>query len=586
MAVLRWRATARRHTCFTALFGALVSALLFSPQGAVAESVGTVTEFSSGITAASEPRAIAAGPDGNLWFGEASANKVGRITTTGTVTEFSAGLSPSSFIEAMTAGPDGNLWFTELGNNQVGRITPGGTITEFSSGISPSSGLGGITAGPDGNLWFTEFNGIGQITPAGTVTEFKGVTKNSAPIRITTGPDGNLWFTEFNAMKIGRITPAGAVTEFGGVTGSNPEGIASGPDGNVWFTEAFGNVIGRISPMTGTATELSGLSPASRPVEIVAGPDGNLWFTEYDGNRIGRITPSGAITEFSSGISPGANPSGIAVGADGNVWFTELLGNRIGRITTGAPPALVSGPTVSGGEQAGTPQVCNTPFWSSWAGQQPSASLYGFDGFRWLLDGSQIATGQSYTPSAADVGHQLACAETVTYPLTKTTTSTASAPVTVLAATVTPLVLQPTPLVISSASQSTSRWREGAKLAQLSSTPRHAKRKPPIGTTFTFSLSKPATVSFRFAQLATGRRVGHKCLATTHRNRRRRPCKRTVVTSLPAFAAHSGTNRLRFQGRISRAKKLRLGRYTLAISATNALGQRSRPNSLSFTIVK
>src|SRR5262249_43185764 len=66
--------------------------------------------------------------------------------------------------------------------------------------------------------------------------------------------------------------------------------------------------------------------------------------------------------------------------------------------------------------------------WSTWAGQQPSHTAYAFDGYQWLLDGSAItgATGQSYTPTAADAGHQLSCKATVTYPLLVVTASAAS----------------------------------------------------------------------------------------------------------------------------------------------------------------
>jgi hypothetical protein len=54
---------------------------------------------------------------------------------------------------------------------------------------------------------------------------------------------------------------------------------------------------------------------------------------------------------------------------------------------------------------------------------------FGFDGYRWLRDGSPIAgqTGHSYTPTTGDVGHQLSCAVTVTYPLLEVTDSAASA---------------------------------------------------------------------------------------------------------------------------------------------------------------
>jgi hypothetical protein len=50
--------------------------------------------------------------------------------------------------------------------------------------------------------------------------------------------------------------------------------------------------------------------------------------------------------------------------------------------------------------------------------------------------------------------------------------------------------------------------------------------------------------------------------------------------------AHAGTNKVRFQGRLSRSKKLKPGRYTLTITATDSAGNRSRPNSTSFTIAQ
>lgn len=70
-------------------------------------------------------------------------------------------------------------------------------------------------------------------------------------------------------------------------------------------------------------------------------------------------------------------------------------------------------------------------------------------------------------------------------------------------------------------------------------------------------------MTFSFAQRVGGRKVG-------------------TLT----FAGHSGTNKVAFQGRISPEEKLKPGRYTLVITATNSAGMRSAPKSLSFTIVK
>jgi hypothetical protein len=135
--------------------------------------------------------------------------------------------------------------------------------------------------------------------------------------------------------------------------------------------------------------------------------------------------------------------------------------------------------------------------------------------------------------------------------------------------------------VISNARQSHRRWREGLSLAQIS---RHSG--PPVGTAFSFSLNESAAVSLRFTARVQGHRVGRRCAPLTHDRRKGRACKRTESAGVLSFGGHSGTNKIAFDGRLSRTHKLRPGDYTLAINATNAAGQRSGTQPLRFTIVK
>jgi streptogramin lyase len=358
------------------------------------------------------------------------------------VREFPAGTASSG----IAAGVDGNLWFTEFNGNQIARITLAGKITQYpvpTGGAKPD----GITVGPDGNLWFAEWGGdqIGRITPAGKITEYSVSTANSDPSGIATGPDGNLWFTEPGGDQIGRITPAGQITEYPVPTaGSSPDDITAGPDGNLWFTERYGNQIGRITP-AGLITEYPLPTPGSQPIGIMAGPDGDLWFTEAINDEIGRITPSGQITEYD--VPTGNSyPWGIAAGPDGNLWFTENGGSNIGQVLTGAAGASVSSPHVIGSGRQGTQQTCGGEIWAHWAGEQPvpNPPTATPPGVQWLLDGSPIAAanGETYTPVAGDVGHQLACAVSATYRLLRATVLATSAGVPVLAPTPTP---SPTP---------------------------------------------------------------------------------------------------------------------------------------------
>lgn len=275
------------------------------------------------------------GPDGNLWFTEGMANKIGRITPAGTITEYPLP-NANSYPTHITAGPDGNLWFTEGGSAaaRIGRITPDGAVTEFVVCV-PGSSIEGITAGPDGNLWFTEYsrNKVGRISPAGSITEFAIPTTTGAPLGISAGSDGNIWFTEQEANKIVRMSPVGVTTEFGGLgtqTGglsSYPSSMTAGADGNLWFVGV--NKVGRITT-AGVLTEFP-VADLSGHLTSTRGPDGNVWFAGR--GYLGRVTPAGVITEMPVPTIYAEQPQGMTAGPDGNVWFIMRQANTIGRLS-------------------------------------------------------------------------------------------------------------------------------------------------------------------------------------------------------------------------------------------------------------
>jgi hypothetical protein len=84
-----------------------------------------------------------------------------------------------------------------------------------------------------------------------------------------------------------------------------------------------------------------------------------------------------------------------------------------------------------------------------------------------------------------------------------------------------------TPPSVADVAESNRVWREGTKLAQIS----RAKKRPRVGTIFSFTLNEPATVKLTFTRPATGRTVELKCVASTHKNRRRKSCKRAVAAA-------------------------------------------------------
>jgi streptogramin lyase len=304
-------------------------------MGAPGPSV-TFTEFT--ISTMSDPGAITAGADGNLWFTHQSTapSALGNVNPAGTKFGLFNTSTTNTGPVAITAGSDGNVWYTK--QQGIGRMTPGGSYQEF--GAPNGDDTAGVTLGPDGNLWLTEpvANKIARVTSSGSYMEFPLPTAGSKPTGIAAGPDGNIWFTEASptANSIGRMTPTGTFMEFAIPTAaSNTGAIAKGGDGNLWFLEHDVHKVGRITP-TGTITEFpvpSGSPPGYIPGSITAGPDGNVWYTEAGvANAIARVLPSGGISEYPV-PTPDCDPDGITVGPDKNIWFTELSTNKIGMIS-------------------------------------------------------------------------------------------------------------------------------------------------------------------------------------------------------------------------------------------------------------
>jgi len=260
----------------------------------------------------------------------------------GQVEEFELG--PGIRPEALAAGPDGNLWFAGIGiggefTDVVGKVTPAGQVSEYTVNTHPANlGLSDIVAGPDGNLWFTVGGRprVGRISVDGQVTEFTLPDPNASPSSIAAGPDGNLWFASYRSGTVGRVTPGGAVTEF---PLRDAIHIAAGPDGALWVTGA--TAISRLAT-DGTSTAFPLPPSIEYPNEIVAGPDGALWFGIQSrfgveaSPGLGRIATDGQISQVS--VPGGRQTFALSSGPYENLWYSNG-GGRIGWII----PGLVTG---------------------------------------------------------------------------------------------------------------------------------------------------------------------------------------------------------------------------------------------------
>ena len=106
------------------------------------------------------------------------------------------------------------------------------------------------------------------------------------------------------------------------------------------------------------------------------------------------------------------------------------------------------------------------------------------------------------------------------------------------------------------------------------------------GTSVRYSLSEAAAVTLTVERRTTGRRVGGRCVKRTQKNRARSRCIRYVrLMGRLTLAGAAGPNRLRYSGRL-RGRTLPAARYRLRATAIDATGNRSRPSSAAFRILR
>ena len=242
---------------------------------------------------------------------------------------------------AIAAGPDGNLWFTDQGSRTAAtrRLSDRHDQPHRPDFLPlPTAGhrfsSRGITSGPNNTIWFTESamtvsgNKIGTINPStGKITEYPIPTPNAEPVGITLGPDGNFSGSPSSApLGSGRSTRAPARSPSIGYDRQRRAVQHHGRSGRQSLVHRAGaGKIGMITPSTGKITEFSGLTANALPTGIAAGSDGNIWFTEYNSEKIGMVNLStDKVTEITTSLTGNSNYAfpGMTAGPDGHLWFT------------------------------------------------------------------------------------------------------------------------------------------------------------------------------------------------------------------------------------------------------------------------
>jgi virginiamycin B lyase len=104
------------------------------------------------------PTAIAAAPDGTVWFTIDQADAIGRIR--GGRIELLP--TPGRNYEplGLAVAADGSAWYTDITAGAVMRITASGEVAQFALDTAIVR-LGRVAIGPDGSVWFADATGAG-----------------------------------------------------------------------------------------------------------------------------------------------------------------------------------------------------------------------------------------------------------------------------------------------------------------------------------------------------------------------------------------------------------------------------------------
>ena len=298
----------------------------------------TIREFS--LPADSDLTQIVAGPDGNFWFTEQMANRIGIISPDGSSLIERPLPTPNAGVDGITLGPDGNLWFVETTAMQIGRMKLDGSVVEFPTRCSPS---GFIISGPNENVWFpercsaTNQDFIGEVSTekfAGGIFEhYIGFGKEIRDL--VWAPNGDVWFTEFYTNALGELTDSGGLIESSIPTGRNIGRITVGADNNIWFPENTAPTKLARSTLTGSILEFAWPEEHSLLNSITTDSDGNLWLTDTSDCAIWRVTPSEAsILPYKIPLPLGSLPASVTRGSEYQIWFVDTTGNKIDVVYT------------------------------------------------------------------------------------------------------------------------------------------------------------------------------------------------------------------------------------------------------------
>jgi predicted outer membrane repeat protein len=510
---------------------------------------GTINEGAGRVDLTLDGVAVRNGHSEGGWGGGMEVGGNVTITNSRFTNNSAAGHGGGGAIDFFS-GSTVNISNTVFENNTHADAAGGAVVMESNgtlilnsstfSGNSVTSGAAGgaleLESGNTATIQNSTFSGNSAPTsggaihvPSGSLTlvndTFSG---NSAPAGASVD-DGASTTTAQNTIF---AAPAGGGDSCGAVLTTSGHDLDDSATNSCGLSPGSGDLIGQNPALGALADNSSTVPTAGGPPQTMALPATSPAAGAADAagcTTVGNVDERGFPR-------PGVAGGGCDIGA-----FETLpqVGTSTAASTSNAHPAFHHAVTISAAIASAQALPAAVP--------GPSGTVTFRNGTT-ALGSAPVAAGHaSISVSGLSAGaHEI----TATYSGDSVYGGSASTPV---AVTVAP----PRPS-ISRLHESHKVWRLGSKRARIS----RAHRRP-VGTTFRFKLNTKSTVRLTFRRI-----VGHK---------------RRSAGGLTFKNVRAGQRKLAFQGRLEGHRKLKRGRYTMTLTASNSTGHTS--HSIKFRIV-
>lgn len=273
--------------------------LLANGEGVVTTLAGSTQGYADGIGTAAKfwtPHGICSDPQGNIYVTDGANEKIRKITPTGVVTTFAgsttgyldgpAGTAKFFGPEEVCSDAQSNIYVGDASNNKIRKITQAGQVSTLAGstwGYLDGTGTAAQFYTPrsmfcdaQGNLFVSDYfnTKIRKVTPTGVVTTIAGSTaghqdgpaataKFDGPRGLWVDAQGNIFLVEDRSNTLRKITPAGIVSTLAGKPDLSFAGFQDG-----------------------SAAVAKFMSPS----DLCADAQGNLYIADFNNHRIRKVS--------------------------------------------------------------------------------------------------------------------------------------------------------------------------------------------------------------------------------------------------------------------------------------------------------